>query len=142
MNPFRIERIGMALNQAHPAEDPAAESLAPLPAAWKCDLANDALSWTPGVFDLFGIPRGTQIERPDIVAMYCEESRELLERLRGEAVANRGSFTFEARITRLDGAVRWMRVTADVACSNGRATHLFGTKQDITIEAMLAGKLV
>ncbi|MCW3845746.1 PAS domain-containing protein [Sphingomonas sp. LB-2] len=105
-----------------------------LAAAWRCDLSDDSLSWTAGVFDLFGIPQGERVDRREIVGMYCEESRELLDRLRAEAIATCGSFTFEARIHRRDGEMRWMRVTADVEVKNGRATHLYGMKQDITGE--------
>jgi PAS domain-containing protein len=105
-----------------------------LAAAWECDLSDDSLTWTAGVFDLFGIPRGAKVDRREIVGMYCAESRELLERLRAEAIASCGSFTFEARIHRLDGAMRWMRVTADVETQGGRAVRLYGMKQDITDE--------
>jgi PAS domain S-box-containing protein len=105
-----------------------------LAARWECDLATNALRWSPGVFDLFGIPRGTPVERGDIVAMYCDESHEELERLRSEAIAQCGSFTFEARIRRRDGALRWMRVTADVVVQDGRAVRLYGLKEDITHE--------
>ena len=86
------------------------------------------------MFDLFGIPQGSKLDRREIVEMYAEESRELLGRLRAEAIATCGSFTFEARIKRLDGQMRWMRVTADVAARDGKATHLYGMKQDITGE--------
>lgn len=105
-----------------------------LPAAWRCDLSDDSLTWSAGVFDLFGIPHGARIDRRETVAMYDEESRDLLGRLRSHAIATCGSFTFEARIQRLDGEWRWMRVTADVAASNGRARYLYGMKQDITAE--------
>jgi len=105
-----------------------------LAAAWHCDLADDSLTWSAGVFDLFGIKPGNKVDRQDAAAMYCEESRELLEQLRAEAIATCGSFTFEARIRRLDGQMRWMRVTADVAKKDGRAAHLYGMKQDITDE--------
>lgn len=135
MNRFRIERLGNALHAAFPPVG--AEPLAALPAAWRCDLSDDSLSWAPGVFDIFGIAPGTPIERADVVEMYTDESREMLERLRADAIANGGSFTFEAQIQRPDGALRWMRVTADVAFSNGRATHLYGMKQDITDEMLL-----
>jgi PAS domain-containing protein len=107
-----------------------------MPAAWECDLADDSLSWAPGVFDLFGIPEGMRLDRREIVALYDEESRMALERLRSDAIARRGSFTFEAQIRRPDGDARWMRITADVACSDGRATHLYGLKQDITAEML------
>jgi PAS domain-containing protein len=101
---------------------------------WQCDLSNDALTWSAPVFELFGIPRGIRVDRRDIVEMYTEESRVLLDRLRSEAIANCGAFTFEAQIRRTDGVLRWMRVSADVVCRGGRATHLYGTKQDITDE--------
>jgi PAS domain-containing protein len=101
---------------------------------WQCDLSNDALTWSAPVFELFGIPRGIRVDRRDIVEMYTRESRVLLDRLRSEAIANCGAFTFEAQIRRPDGALRWMRVSADVVCRGGRATHLYGTKQDITDE--------
>jgi PAS domain-containing protein len=120
--------------------DSDAEPLAfPLPAAWRCDLADDSLTWSPGVFELFGLPRGSRIDRREVVAMYCGESRDLLERLRTEAIARLRSFTFEARVRRADGALRWMRLTADVAVRGGRATHLYGTKQDITAEMAAFG---
>jgi PAS domain S-box-containing protein len=116
-----------------PSDDPAEIAL-PLPAAWRCNLADDSLTWSAGVFELFGIARGSRVDRRAVVEHYCDESRDLLERLRSDAIANCGSFTFEARIRRLDGDWRWMRVSADVAVKNGRATHLFGMKQDITAE--------
>lgn len=112
------------------------EPLGALPAAFQCDLSDDSLTWSPGVFDLFGIPNGTRIDRREIVLMYEEESRELLERLRSAAIRDCGSFTFEAQIRRVDGALRWMRVTADVMSRAGRATHLYGAKQDISDEMM------
>lgn len=105
-----------------------------LPGHWECDLADDSLRWSPDVYDLFGIPRGAPLDRDAIVQMYAEESRVLLEQLRAQAIAQRGSFTFEARIVRCDGATRWIRIAADVVCRDGRATHLYGLKQDITAE--------
>src|SRR3546814_13292528 len=95
----------------------------PLPAAWECDLNGDVLTWAPGVFDLFGLPRGCPISRCDTAAMYAPESRALLDRLRSEAIATCGSFTFEAEIRRPNGTPRWMRVPADIVEPNGRATH-------------------
>jgi PAS domain-containing protein len=128
---------------AHPhwigfSEGAAYETPPALASAWRCDIADGALTWTAGVFDLFGIARGARIDRREIVAMYDAESQTLLERLRGDAIAHCGSFTFEARIRRLAGEWRWMRVTADVITRGGRATHLYGMKQDITHE--MAGR--
>jgi len=86
------------------------------------------------VFDLFGLPLSARLDRRAIVEMYVGESRVLLDRLRAEAIATCGSFTFDAQIRRIDGELRWMRLTADVLAQNGRAIRLYGTKQDITAE--------
>ena len=88
----------------------------------------------PDVYDIFGIPRGARLDRGAIVRMYAEESRTMLDQLRAQAIAQRGSFTFEAQIRRADGEIRWLRVSADVVSRDGRATHLYGTKQDVTEE--------
>ncbi|MDF7774633.1 diguanylate cyclase [Sphingomonas sp. AOB5] len=122
-----------------PGHDDLPDLPAGLASAWRCDLSDESLTWSAGVFDLFGIPQGAKVDRREAVAMYCEESRGLLGRLRSHAIATCGSFTFEAQIRRLNGELRWMRVTADVALSNGRARHLYGTKQDITAEMTAAG---
>lgn len=102
--------------------------------AWTCDLADGALGWTPGIYDLFGLCPTVRLDRRDTVALYDEQSRETMERLRAEAIAHARPFTMEAQIVRPDGTRRWMRLSADVIRENGRTTRLFGLKQDITEE--------
>lgn len=102
--------------------------------AWTYDLAGDALGWTPGVYHLFGLSPADRPDRRDTVALYEEESRETMERLRARAISQARAFTMEAQIIRSDGEARWMRLSADVAVENGRARRLFGLKQDITDE--------
>lgn len=102
--------------------------------AWSCDLSTDELTWTPGVFDLFGFPRHIRVDRRETLEMYGAESREALERLRADAIRNRTGFTLDARIIRPDGEEKWMRLTAATRVSNGRAVMLYGMKQDITAE--------
>jgi hypothetical protein len=50
-------------------------------ACWECNLADNSLLWSCGVYDIFGLPRGSAISRGDVVALYCEESRAKMERL-------------------------------------------------------------
>lgn len=110
------------------------DALAPLPAAWECDLATNALRWSAGVYALFGFPPGYRVTRDEAVAMYTPESATLLEQVRSKAVAEGSSFTIDVTIRRRDGALRRMRLTADVECENGRPVRLYGTKQDVTDE--------
>ncbi len=102
--------------------------------AWSCDLLTERLTWTSGVFDLFGLPRGVPVDRREVLEFYCEESRCTLERLRSAAIAVRSSFTMDARVIRPDGEARWMRLTATTRASNQRAVELYGMKQDVTGE--------
>lgn len=98
--------------------------------AWSCDLSNERLTWTSGVFDLFGLSEIP--ERRDVVEMYSEEARERLERQRRRAIETRTGFSLDADIVRPDGSRRWIRITAATQTSNGRAVTLYGMKQDIT----------
>lgn len=100
--------------------------------AWECDLSDQALSWTSGVFDLFGLPRGSRIDRRDIVEMYSDDSREAMEWLRADAIARGRGFTLDAQICRPDGQRRWMRLTTAVQSQGGRARRIYGLKRDIT----------
>jgi two-component system sensor kinase FixL len=108
---------------------------------WECDLATEALTWTDGVYDLFELPRGAPVDRDDIVALYDEESRREMERLREQAVRDGGSFSLDIHVRTAKGNERWVRLTADVERENGRPVRIFGTKQDITSEKMAQEKV-
>ena len=106
--------------------------LLPLAARWECDLRTDRLTWTSGVYDLFGIERHAIVERERILELYEPEARRVLETLRDRAIKECGSFTRDFAIRTLAGERRIMRLTADVDIRNGRAVRLYGLKQDIT----------
>jgi diguanylate cyclase (GGDEF)-like protein/PAS domain S-box-containing protein len=100
--------------------------------AWSCDLESERLTWTGGVFDIFGLSRQQTLDRAAAVEFYGEQSRDLLERKRSHAIETRSGFSLDANIIRPDGTERWIRITAATRSSNGRARTLYGMKQDIT----------
>lgn len=110
--------------------------LAPMPAAgaWECNLRTEELTWTGGVYDVFGLPRGVRVSRPATVQMYFDDCRQQMERLRAEAIRTGNGFTLDARIQTERGATKWMRLTAGVEMAQGQAVRIFGSKQDITQE--------
>lgn len=99
---------------------------------WECDLADNALTWTAGVYDLFGLPRGAELARDDIAALYADPSREAMERLRAHAIRHRRGFTLDAEIQPVTGPRRWMRLIAAPVCIGRHVVRLHGTKQDVT----------
>lgn len=102
--------------------------------AWACDLADETLTWSAGVYDLFGLAHDARIDRRATLEMYDPSSRAEMERLRTAAIETGRGFTLDAKIVRADGTARWMRLTAEAERRAGRTTRLYGIKQDITEE--------
>ncbi len=102
--------------------------------AFECDLRDDALQWTDGVFALFGVDRGERLDRRDTLTFYTPPARDALEQARSAAIAARSTFELETQIVRPDGTQRWLRIRAGVKSTNGRATHLYGLKEDISAD--------
>lgn len=105
---------------------------------WTFVAPRSELTWTNGVYDLFELPRGSKIRREDIVAMYEPDSRQEMEFLRSQALATGGDFAFDAAIITARGRRRWIRITASAERLGGDAARLFGVKQDITSEKLMA----
>ena len=95
---------------------------------WECDLSDDSLIWSGGVYDIFGLPRGVKVSRDEAVALYCEESRSAMERLRAHAIRHRRGFTIDVQIRPAVGENRWMRLIAAPICDGDQAVRLHGLK--------------
>lgn len=109
--------------------------------AWECDLITEELTWTDGVYDLFELPRGLPLRRCIALDFYHDDSRQLMERARSEALRSGGRFAVDARIRTCRGENRWMRLTGEVIFEHGQATRIYGGKQDITHEKGLFDRL-
>jgi PAS domain-containing protein len=95
---------------------------------WECDLATSSLTWSGGVYDIFGLPRGTPVTREEAVALYNDQSRAVMERLRDYAIRNKRGFTMDAEVRAAGGRRRWMRLIAVPVCSGDRPVLLRGVK--------------
>lgn len=105
---------------------------------WQCNLADQALQWTDVVYDIFDLPRGSALDRQEIVKCYTARSVEELHARRSKAIEERTGFGLDAEIVTVKGNRRWIRITATVECEDGIAVRIFGMKQDITEEKILA----
>ncbi len=95
---------------------------------WECDLSDNSLIWSGGVYDLFGLPRGADVSREEAVALYCEGSRAAMERLRAHAIAHRRGFTIDVEIQPPASENRWMRLIAAPVCEGDQPVRLHGLK--------------
>lgn len=96
---------------------------------WECDLVTGQLYWTPGTFELFGVPVGSIIRRRDILDQYEAASRELLECARTEAIQQGTGFSIEVDVFTRAGIKKRLRINATVETKDGDPLRIFGTKQ-------------
>lgn len=107
---------------------------------WECTLADESLVWTDVVYDLFDQERGTPLDRAVTLQCYPDESRKALQAARSKAIEDRTGFSLETEIVTPRGNRRWIRITATVECVDGVAVRIFGMKQDITEEKIMADR--
>ncbi|QGP79496.1 diguanylate cyclase [Sphingobium sp. CAP-1] len=98
---------------------------------WHCNLTDDSLNWTAGVYDIFGLERDLNVPRPLAVSLYAPDSREPMERLRAYAIKHKRGFTLDVDINQADGAGRCaMRlIAAPIIDAQGNVIGLHGVKQ-------------
>ncbi|HEX7823079.1 MAG TPA: PAS domain-containing protein [Sphingobium sp.] len=101
---------------------------------WECDLSNNWVTWSAGVYDLFGLPRGMVLDRGLTVSLYTPSSRAVMEELRAYAIRHRRGFTVDAELRRPGGDHRWMRLSAVPLLEGGKVMRLRGLKVDVTAE--------
>lgn len=95
---------------------------------WECDLSDNSLIWSGGVYDIFGLPRETKITRENMVGYYCEDSRAKMEHLRAYSIKHRRGFTLDIEIQSAIGENRWVRLVAAPVCVADRTVRLHGLK--------------
>lgn len=96
---------------------------------WECDLAGNRLTWTDGVYDIFGFARGTEVERSEAVLRYVSESRAAMERLRAHAIEHKRGFTIDVEIEPATGVRHWVRLITTPISVGDRVVRLRGVKQ-------------
>jgi PAS domain-containing protein len=95
---------------------------------WECELSDNSLTWSGGVYDIFGLPRDASITRDECVTLYKEDSRVKMERLRAYSIKHRRGFTVDVEIEAVVGERRWMRLIGAPVCIAGRVARLHGLK--------------
>src|SRR3546814_1755603 len=93
---------------------------------WSSDVCSSDL-----VYDIFGLPRGACVSREETIALYCDESRVVMEALRAYAIKHRRGFTLDVEIRPSLTRRRWMRLIAAPICEGNHVVRLRGSKQAI-----------
>jgi PAS domain-containing protein len=132
MGGAQLEALARLIREPHDASSLALEADTGL---WSCDLTRDnALIWTPQVYDLFALGQDEPLTRTAAVSCYVPRSRVAMEALRAHAIHHRRGFTLDAMLRRHDGEMRWMRLSTMPIVADGKVVRLCGTKQDVTAQ--------
>jgi two-component system cell cycle sensor histidine kinase/response regulator CckA len=102
--------------------------------AWAWDIRADRSTWSPRMYDLFGLPPGGGvIDSREFFDRIHPDDLPGLRRSLADAVGRGAEYRAEFRIVRQDGAVRWLagdgRITRTEA---GRPAEMYGVNYDIT----------
>lgn len=108
---------------------------------WECELATERLTWTSGVYDIFGYPMGNPLRRASIVDLYADESRRNMEFARAEVIRSGCATSLDVEIRTWRGESRWMRLSINAIGEGGRTVRIFGSKQDITADRQVLESL-
>ena len=102
--------------------------------SWEWDIANDRLSWSDGLFHIYGLTHEEFDPTLDggEKRVYRDDRQRVRDALQ-RALAARSSFTVEYRAVRADGRVRTLRNRAEVLVDKaGEPIRVVGIAQDIT----------
>jgi len=100
---------------------------------WRLNLADWRLFWSPEVFRIHGVGGDREPGIAEAIRYYHPDDREKVRDWIGTAIANGGSFEFDARVVRPDGQLRWVRSRGQAESAPGAGiVGLFGVFQDIT----------
>jgi PAS domain S-box-containing protein len=102
---------------------------------WERDLRTDTGFWDKRCAQLFGLDDATEVHAFDVMLRerLHPEDRAAVEQAMRTAIEQRGQFTIETRILRVDGGLRWVVARGRVlGNSRGEAVRVLGTVIDVT----------
>jgi PAS domain S-box-containing protein len=102
--------------------------------SWRWDIPEDRVMWTDELYRLYGLnPKGGSIDYQTFLSHVHPDDRDMVRRTVQQSLRSLGSYSYEHRVLRPDGSIRWVRAQGQViADENGRAARILGTAQDIT----------
>jgi PAS domain S-box-containing protein len=101
---------------------------------WEWELETDRLTWSDETYRLFGTtPQEFQPSFAGFLERVHPDDRALIRELNERTIREGGDFSYDGRILRPSGEVRFIHVRGHAECdARGRATRMMGICQDIT----------
>ena len=114
----------------------AAQSLINL-GCWDWDLKTNKQIWSHETYRIFGVDTKEEASRELFEQLTHPDDRDYILELTKNALKEGADFTFESRIVRPDGAVRYVSTHVGIKSDeDGNRVRLLGTNQDVTEQKM------
>jgi PAS domain S-box-containing protein len=101
--------------------------------SWEWTIADDRIGWSDELFHIYGLDPVAEVSGGSYLEQVHPDDRELVRETVARSLGDSRPFSFEHRVVRGDGTVRWVhargRVIVDAA---GVPVRMVGTSQDIT----------
>ncbi|MEM8812133.1 MAG: EAL domain-containing protein [Pseudomonadota bacterium] len=102
--------------------------------AWEIDLASGAVRWSEEVYNIYEVPTDMPISKELAEGRFEGKARHDLQTGLAHIAKTGGRIDETAPFLTMNGNRKWVRWIAESDRTNGRATRLFGTFQDVTEE--------
>lgn len=102
--------------------------------AWSYRIGMDRIEWTPFLYDLFGVPKGSAITLEIGLSFYTEQSRQRIRDAVNICLAHGTSWSLEVQCRATSGRVFWAKSIGEAIRHEGTIVALHGAFQDITRE--------
>lgn len=100
---------------------------------WQWDITTDVVSWSDGVYRIYGIPDGQTLVYEDVVKCTHPDDQEYVRQCVDHAIARQESWEYYHRIILADGSIKTIHALGNVGLDeSGQVSVLFGTVQDVT----------
>jgi PAS domain S-box-containing protein len=101
--------------------------------SWEWTVAGDRIRWSNELFRIYGLDPVAGVRIDSYLEHVHPDDRELLRETVARALGNSKPFSFEHRVVRGDGTLRWVHARGRVIVNAaGVPVRMVGTSQDIT----------
>jgi diguanylate cyclase (GGDEF)-like protein/PAS domain S-box-containing protein len=104
--------------------------------SWRVDLIKDKLYWSDQVYAIHGLERDAKIDVENAINFYEPEDRQVVRDALAKTLDTGEGFTFDAKIRRPDGELRWIRSIGERIDVDGRPEAVAGIFLDCTEERL------
>jgi two-component system sensor histidine kinase/response regulator len=106
--------------------------------SWDWDAKNNKVTWSEELCKIFGTNKaGSAITYEEYLKLLHPKDRDMVDAIIKKSLKNNKPFSFDHRIVRPSGALRYLYARGEAITENGKVVRMLGTAQDITESKLL-----